>query len=189
VTLSLVLLTIAGLLLRTLQNLHAQDTGMNRTNILLINTNPKFAGYQPERLNALYDRILSRVDALPGIRSASLSGDPPFHRGTWGSPIDIDGRLTPSNEDISTLLNRVSTGFFETLGIPLLRGRTIQPIDNEDAVKSAVVNKTFADRYFQNTAAPQKGPNRSHISPKLSSMATISMPIGWKSGAPVIPRR
>ena len=150
VTFSLVLLTIAGLLLRTLQNLHAQDTGMTRTNILLINTNPKFAGYQAERLNALYDRILSRVDALPGIRSASLSGGPPFHRGTWGSPIDIDGRPTPPNEDISTLLNRVSTGFFETLGIPLLRGRTIQPIDDAKAVQSAVVNKTFADRYFPN---------------------------------------
>jgi len=148
VTLSLVLLTIAGLLLRTLQNLRAQNTGMNRTNTLLVNINPKFAGYQPERLNALYDRILSRVDALPGVRSASLSGGPPFHRGTWGSPIDIDGHPTPPNEDISTLLNRVSTGFFETLGIPLLRGRTIQPIDNADAVKSAVVNKTFADRYF-----------------------------------------
>jgi len=150
VTLSLVLLSVAGLLLRTLQNLREQDTGMYRTNVLLINTNPKFAGYQPERLNALYDRILSRVDALPGVRSVGLSGSPPLHRGTWGSPIDIDGRPSPPNEDISTLLNRVSTGYFETLGIPLLRGRTIQPIDNADAVKSAVVNKTFADRYFPN---------------------------------------
>ena len=150
VTLSLVLLTIAGLLLRTLQNLHAQDPGMSRNNILVINTNPKFAGYEPERLNALYDRILSRVDALPGIRSATLSGTPPFHVGTWGSPIDIDGRPTPPNQDISTLLNRVSSGFFETLGIPLLRGRTIQATDNRDAMKSAVVNQTFADRYFLN---------------------------------------
>ena len=150
VTFSLVLLTIAGLLQRTLQNLRAQDTGMTRSNILLIRTDPKFAGYQPERLNALYARIVSRVDALPGIRSASLSGGPPFHQGTWGSPIDIDGRPTPPNENVSTLLNRVSAGFFETLGIPLLRGRTIQPIDNSDAVKSAVVNQTFADRYFPN---------------------------------------
>ncbi len=59
-------------------------------------------------------------------------------------------RPTPPNEDISTLLNRVSAGYFETLGIPLLRGRTIQPADTADAVKSAVVNKTFADRYFPN---------------------------------------
>ena len=150
VTLSLVLLTVAGLLLRTLQNLRAQDIGMKRTNVLLINTNPKFAGYKPERLNALYDTILNRLDALPGVRSASLAGGPPLHRGTWNSPIDIDGRRTPPSEDISTLLNRVSAGYFETLGIPLLRGRTIQSTDNADAEKAVVVNKTFADRYFPN---------------------------------------
>ncbi len=150
VTLSLVLLTVAGLLLRTMQNLRGQDIGVNRTNVLMVFTNPKFAGYEPERLNPLYDRILTRINALPGVRSASLSGAPPVSRGSWGSPIDLDGRPTPPNEDISTSLNRVTSGYFETLGIPLLRGRTIQAADGADAVKSAVVNKTFADRYFPN---------------------------------------
>jgi predicted permease len=148
VTLSLVLLTVAGLLLRTLESLRAQDLGINRSNVLLVETNPKFAGYSPEQLNALYDRILTRLDALPGVQSASLSGTPPLHRGTWGSPIDLDGRRTPPTEDISTLLNRVSPGYFETIGTPLLRGRTIHAEDHADALKSAVVNKTFADRYF-----------------------------------------
>ncbi|HLY41607.1 MAG TPA: ABC transporter permease [Terracidiphilus sp.] len=150
VALSLVMLTVSGLLLRTLQNLRGKDLGLDRTHVLLVNTNPKFAGYQPEQLNALYGRILDRMDSLPGVRSSGLSGSPPLHQGTWGSPIDIDGRHTPPNEDISTFLNRVSTGYFETVGIPLLRGRTIQPIDNADAPKSVVVNKTFADRYFAN---------------------------------------
>jgi predicted permease len=150
VTLSLVLLTVAGLLIRTLQNLRSQDMGLSRSNVLLVNTNPKFAGYPPERLNALYERVLSRVDELPGVRSASMSGGPPVSRGNWGSPIDLDGRPTPPTENISTLLNRVSAGYFETLGIPLLRGRSIQSADTADAVKSAVVNKTFADRYFPN---------------------------------------
>jgi len=148
VTLSLVLLTIAGLLLRTLEKLHAQDLGINRTNILLVRTNPKFAGYEPERLNALYERILTRIDALPGVRSASLSGGPPLALGNWGSPIDLDGRPTPPTEDISTLLNRATAGYFETLEMQLLRGRTIRAEDHADGVKSAVVNKTFADRYF-----------------------------------------
>ncbi len=148
VTLSLVLLTVAGLLLRTLVNLRAQDIGLDRSKVLLVSTNAKFAGYPPERLNALYDQILNRIDALPGVRISSLAGGPPMSRGTWGSPIDLDGRPTPPTEDISTFLNRVSTGYFETLGIPLLRGRTIQSTDKADGVKSAVVNKTFADRYF-----------------------------------------
>ncbi len=112
VTLSLMLLTVAGLLLRTLVNLNAQDIGFDRSNVLLINTNPKFAGYKPERLNALYDTILNRIDALPGVRSVGISGGPPMSRGTWGSPIDLDGRPTPPNEDISTYLNRVSRRLF-----------------------------------------------------------------------------
>ncbi len=149
VALSLVLLCVAGLLLRTLENLHGSDIGMTRTHVLLVHTNPKFAGYPSERLNALYERILSRVDALPGVRSASLAGSPPLHRGIWGSPIAIDSRPATAEQD-STLLNRVSSGYFETLGIPLRRGRTIQPVDTADAPKSVVVNKTFADRYFPN---------------------------------------
>jgi len=150
VTLSLVLLTVAGLLLRTLVNLRAQDIGLDRRHVLLVSTNVKFAGYKPERLNALYDQILNRIDALPGVRSAALAGGPPMSQGNWGSPIDLDGRPTPPTEDISTGLNRVSTGYFDTLGIPLLRGRTIEAEDKADGVKSAVVNKTFADRYFPN---------------------------------------
>ena len=148
VTLSLVLLTVAGLFLKTLLNLRAQNTGMERSQVLLINTNPKFPGYRPEQLHALYERILSRVSALPGVRRASLAGSPPLLRGNWGSPIGIDGRPFSVNNDFDTLLNRVSANYFETLGIPLLRGRTIEPSDNAQATKAAVVNKIFADRFF-----------------------------------------
>jgi len=148
VTLSLVLLAIAGLLLRTLHNLHNQDLGFNRTNILMVWTNPKFAGYKPEQLNALYEQLLRRVDSLPGVRSASLSGGPPMSHGNWGSPITILGRPTAPNEDVSTLLNRVAPGYFETMGIPLVRGRTIGAEDTASAVKAVVVNQTLADRYF-----------------------------------------
>jgi predicted permease len=148
VMLSLVLLAVAGLFLRTLHNLHSQDLGFNRRNILLVRTSPKFAGYKPEQLNALYDRILSRMDALPGVRSATLSGAPPMFHGNWGSPITIAGRPTKENEDVSTLLNRVSPGYFETLGIPLLRGRTIGAEDTATSTKAVVVNQTLADKYF-----------------------------------------
>jgi predicted permease len=148
VTLSLVLLAVAGLLLRTLQNLRAQDLGFNRTNVLLVTVNPKFAGYTPERLNGLYDRVLTRIDAQPGVRSASISGAPPMNHGSWGSPIFIDGHVPGPDEDVSTYLNRVSQGYFETLGIPLLRGRTIGAQDTENAVKAVVVNQTLAQKYF-----------------------------------------
>ncbi len=148
VMLSLVLLAVAGLFLRTMHNLHSQDLGFNRTNVLLVETNFKFAGYKPAQLNALYDRILSRIDALPGVRSATLSGAPPIWHGNWGSPITILGRPIKPDEDVSTLLNNVSPGYFETLGIPLLRGRTIGAGDTASSLQAVVVNQALADKYF-----------------------------------------
>jgi predicted permease len=148
VTLSLVLLAVAGLLLRTLHNLRSEDLGFTRTNVLAMETNAKFAGYQAEQLNALYERIQDRVDALPGVRSATISGAPPMSGGSWGSPITIAGRPSAPNEDVGTQLNRVSAGYFETLGIPLLRGRTIEAGDTASATRVAVVNQTLAQRYF-----------------------------------------
>ncbi len=148
VTLSLLLLSVAGLLLRSLHNLRSENLGFNKTNVLLVTSNPKFAGYQPPQLNALYQRILDRLDALPGVRSSAISGAPPMSRGTWGSPITIIGRpLTPS-EDVGVALNRVSTGYFETLSIPLLRGRTIGAQDTASSQRSIVVNQTFANFFF-----------------------------------------
>ena len=148
VTLSLVLIAVAGLLLRTLHNLRSQDIGFDSASVLLVRTNPKFAGYRSEQLNALHQRILERIDALPGVRSATLSGAPPMSRGNWGSPIFIDGRPLVPGENVSTLLNRVSSGYFETLSIPLLRGRTIGPSDTGTSPKAVVVNQTLADLYF-----------------------------------------
>ncbi len=148
VMLSLVLLAVAGLFVRTLHNLRNQDLGFNRTNLLLVNTNAKFAGYKPEQLNALYERILMRVEQLPGVRSAALSGQVPIARGNWGSPITIIGRPTMPNEDVSTYLQRVSAGYFETLGIPLLRGRTINADDTATSLKAVVVNQTLANLYW-----------------------------------------
>ena len=145
---SLVLLAVAGLFVRTLHNLRSQDLGFNRTNLLLVNTNPRFAGYKPQQLNGLYERILTRVQALPGVRSAALSGQLPIARGNWGSPITILGRPITPNEDVSTYLNRVSAGYFETLGIPLLRGRTINADDTATSLKAVVVNQTLATLYF-----------------------------------------
>jgi predicted permease len=148
VVLSLVLLAVAGLFVRTLHNLRNQDLGFNRTNILLVKTNPRFAGYKPEKLNALYESMLTRVQALPGVRSAALSSRVPIACGNWGSPITIVGRPITPNEDVSTYLERVSAGYFETLGIPLLRGRTIGPEDTATSLKAVVVNQALANLYF-----------------------------------------
>jgi predicted permease len=148
VMLSLMLLAVAGLFVRTLHNLQNQDFGFDRTNVLLVNFNPKFAGYKPAQLNGLYDRILSRVDALPGVKSATVSGAPPISRGNWISPISIRGRTPAPGEDTSTLLNRVGPRFFETMGMPILQGRPIESQDTATSPKTVIVNQTLANHFF-----------------------------------------
>ena len=148
VMLSLLLLAGAGLFLRTLRNLEKQDFGFNRHNLLLVQFNAKFAGYKPEQLNALYDRILARMNALPGVRSATISGQPAIIGGNWNSPIYVQGHTAAPNEDLSTSLSRVGPGYFETLGMPVVRGRAIGAEDTATSLKVVVVNQTMADYFF-----------------------------------------
>lgn len=148
VTLSLMLLAGAGLFLRTLHNLQHQDLGFNRTNVLLVQFNPKFAGYKPEQLNGLYERILARLDALPGVHSSTISGSPAIGTSMWRSPIEIKGHNAAPKEDLVTGINRVAPRYFETMGIALLKGRPIAAQDTATAPKVVVVNQTLADHFF-----------------------------------------
>jgi predicted permease len=148
VMVSLVLLAGAGLLVRTLRNLQNQDFGFDRHHLLLVEFNAKFAGYKAAQLNGLYETMLARLDALPSVRSASISGGVLMSGGSWNSPIFIEGRTASPNENLSTLLNRVGPRYFETIGMPVLRGRAIDADDSANARKVVVVNQALADHFF-----------------------------------------
>ncbi len=100
VTLSLILLVGAGLFLRTLRNLENQDLGFETRKLLLVQFLPEAAGYLPPQLSSLYDNILERMDALPGVRSATLSSVPVINPGQWGSPISILGYAAKQDESV-----------------------------------------------------------------------------------------
>jgi len=148
VTLSLMLLAVAGLFLRTLRNLEKQDFGFDRHNVLLVRFNAKFAGYKPEQLNALYERMVDRFEALPGVKAASISGQPAMIGGNWNSPIRVRGSESGPHDDVGTSLNRVGPGFFATMGIPVVQGRAIEPTDTASSVKVAVINQSAARHFF-----------------------------------------
>jgi hypothetical protein len=91
VMLSLLLLVVAGLFLRTLRNLQDQDYGFERTHLLLAQLNARLAGYEPHQLQALHQLLLERLSATPGVRSAALSQMPPISGGAWSSNISLAG--------------------------------------------------------------------------------------------------
>jgi predicted permease len=148
VTLSLILLVGAGLFLRTLRNLQNQNLGFESRKLLLVQFLPEAAGYLPPQLSSLYDNILERINAVPGVRSATLSSVPVINPGQWGSPVSILGYAAKRDESVDTLGNFVASRYFETAGIPVLLGRPIGPQDTTTSSKVVVVNQTFANDYF-----------------------------------------
>jgi predicted permease len=148
VTLSLLLLVGAGLFLQTLRNLASQDLGFETRKLLLVQFLPEAAGYLPPQLSGLYGNILERMDALPGVRSATLSNVSPMNPGQWGSPVSILGYAAKQGESVDTLGNYVAPHYFETVGIPVVLGRPIGPQDTTTSLRVVVVNQKFANDYF-----------------------------------------
>src|SRR6185369_2329971 len=91
VALSLPLLVSAVLLVRTLQNLRALDTGFSKDNVLLASVNPALNGYAKERSTAFWDALLQKTRALPGVKSAVLAADSPLSRGSDQNAIVVEG--------------------------------------------------------------------------------------------------
>jgi len=149
---ALLLLIGAGLFLRSLNNMQDQDYGFERTNLLLVDFDAgPAAGYTSARLPALYRTMIDRIEALPGVRAASLSETPPISSGTWGTNVTYPTYTPAPKESMNSVLNRVSGHYFETTGIAIVAGRPITPDDSATSPKVAVINQTIAKRYFSKT--------------------------------------
>jgi predicted permease len=158
VALSLVLLIGAGLFLRSLVNLANVETGFDKQNVLLFGIDPVDAGYKIDsRLVSLYQQIEQRVNALPGVRAASISFFT-FNQGTWSTGVSVQGKASDPNSPNVTH-NVVGSGYFATMGIPLLVGRVLGPEDAASSPKVAVINETMAREFF---------PGGSHIGQHFS---------------------
>ena len=148
VAVSLVLLTGAGLFLRTFVNLARVDTGFNREGVLLLHLDPASANYKAgdPRLNAAYEQIESRLRALPGVNAASFSLFT-FDEGTWNNDIWVHGYMDGhQNRDVHH--NVVSNDYFAAMGIPLLQGRTFEPRDSASSQRVGIISESVARNLF-----------------------------------------
>lgn len=147
---SLVLLITAGLFVRSLQNLQSVDLGFVPESVVVFRIDPGATGYSAAQKTNLYEQLLERLQAIPGVRSASVSFFGLFGRGLWGNQLVIEGYTLRPGQIVHTFANAVSPRYFETMGISLLRGRPFAPADNQSAPKVAIVNETFGRHYFGN---------------------------------------
>jgi predicted permease len=144
---SLLLVVVAGLLVRTLQNLKSADLGFDPRNVLLFGLNPTANGYTGEKLASLYNRLLDRLNAIPGVVSASASSEVLIGDTGGSYAIEVEGS-PPSGRPMGTRINYIAPRFFETMGIPLLAGRGPQTGDTASRPKVAMINETVARKYF-----------------------------------------
>jgi len=150
IAMSMLLLVGAGLFVRSLTNLEHENVGFDRRNVLLFTVDPTQAGYNADRLSTLYEQLRKRIEAIPGVRSASFSRHGLINSGVSIIGFSLQGfpPKTGRRDNGTVLANFVGPEFFETFGIPLLLGRTIEEQDSATALKIALVNRAFAQEYF-----------------------------------------
>ncbi len=145
---SVVLLAIAGLVSESLMHLENADLGFQPQGRIVGSINFKAAGYTPDQLSALYDRIQDRLEQIPGVMSASLSLNAPQKYCCVNLNIAIAGRNEKWIEDVNTIFARVTPHYFETIGTPVVKGRTFNHADSQAAPHVAVVDEGFARRFL-----------------------------------------
>ncbi len=147
IALSLVLVTSAGVFVRTFQNYLHIDAGFERARLVTGRLDVRAAGYKDDQLSSLHDRLLAALGAVPGVQSSSLSlyGLAAGTRRLSG--MVVPGRMLPPGGN-SGQENFVTPDYFKTVGIQLLSGRVFTQADGKDAPKVAVITVTAARKFF-----------------------------------------
>ncbi|HKW62769.1 MAG TPA: ABC transporter permease [Candidatus Acidoferrum sp.] len=151
VSFSLVLLIAAGLFVHSLAKLSRVNLGYNRENLLLFRVNAAAGGYKAPAQTRLYEDLLARISAIPGLRVVTVSHNGLFSNSESGDPIAVEGYTPKSGEEAHSRFDMVGPGYFSAMGIPILLGREIGPQDSAAGLRAAVVNETFVHQFFPNT--------------------------------------
>jgi len=149
---SLALLCAAGLLIRSLTNLQHQHFGFDVQNRYVVHIDPSMAGYKAEQAEAFYRQLHDTLAAIPGVKSVSYGLYTPMEGDNWGNGVYIEGQAPPapgSNFNDSSW-DRVSPGYFESIGTKIIAGRSFTDQDNAAGRNVAIVNETFAKHFFKN---------------------------------------
>jgi hypothetical protein len=128
-----------------------QDFGFEVANRYILHMDPAMAGYRVEELPSFYRKLRDGLEAVPGVSRVSFALYSPMEGDNWGETVYIEGQPPPppgSNENGSSWL-RVSDGYFETIGTRIVKGRGITEQDTASSRNVAVVNETFARKFFK----------------------------------------
>jgi putative ABC transport system permease protein len=150
IALALVLLTGAGLLIRSLERLQRVRTGFDEDRLVAVPVEPPSPTYDsPERALQLYRDVAAAVAAVPGVQSVALSNQVPLSGASISSAIEVEGApASPADESDEVMFREVDSAYFHTLGIPIVRGRDFTPEDMRSPGDAMLVNQALAARYW-----------------------------------------
>lgn len=166
--LALVLVIGAALLIKTFRAVQSVEPGFRPENVLAMNIAPPQSAYsEPAARVAYFDQVLERVEALPGVRSAAVVSHFPLE-GSGGGGFQIEGREQPASAPrLDAEFRSMSPAYFQTMGIPLIEGRSFTPQDAAESVTVAVINNTMARRFW---------PNENPLGKRLRRRAPLERP-------------
>ena len=164
VSLSLVLLTSAGLFIRSAQRAANVEPGFSLDHGVLVEVDPSMAGYDEARGRQIYRTLIDRLGSIPGVESASLAGTVPFGMVSLGRDVQRASDAPPATADPSSKgtvmsmgFNIISQDYFKTLGIPLLRGRAFAAAETGNTKTAvAILDKAAASKLWPNEEAVGK---------------------------------
>ena len=145
--LATMLLVVAGIFIQSLRNVSGVDIGIRMDDVAAFRVWPSLNGYGGEQARAFYERVEAELAAQPGVTTAAAASIPVLGGGSWGTSVKVEGFEAGPDTDRITRFNQVGTGYFRTLGIPVLAGRTFADSDVPEAPRVAVVNEAFARRF------------------------------------------
>jgi predicted permease len=151
ITLAMVLVTSASLMLRSLLEIQKVDLGFDADRLLTIAVTPPESDYRAaEDVDAWFDRAITELEALPGVRAAGVANPLPLNHENFQGQFARSGYEPPTRENWPTALHgRASPGYFETMGISILAGRTFNEGDGPEAPAVVIVSRLLAERYWE----------------------------------------
>jgi len=147
ISLAVVTLICAGLFVRSMQAAQEINPGFETERLASMFLNPAGVGYSEAQTEQIYRDVIEKAAAIGGVASAAVSSDPPLGGGLMRSVIP-EGEESAENRGILTLNTTISPGYFQTMGIPLLRGRDFTEFDTGDAPAAAIINMATQKRFW-----------------------------------------
>ncbi len=147
IMLSMLLLAVAGLFLKSLVNVSRVDLGIDASNVVTFAIAPEMNGYTPVRSKQIFEQIEDEVGRLPGVEAVAGALVPLIAGDNWGTSVSVEGFKADADTDVNSSLNEVGPGFFKTTGIRLIAGRDFTRADTLSTPKVAIVNEAFTRKF------------------------------------------